>query len=545
MQLKPLKILILEDEDSDAELVKYHASTLDYDCEFRRAFSEETFLRELNEFIPDIILSDYKLSGYDGLRALEYSTSKLPFVPFIIITGTLGPELAVQIIKQGASDFLLKGHLPNLPMTMTRVLREAEKKREAAKFQEERDLLFTHSIDLIGIAGKDGYFKTINPAFERTLGYSIEEILTTPFVEFIHPDDREKTLQEVEHIDSSSQPVTLVNRSKCKNGEYIWLEWHVVMHGDTVFANARDMTERMRAEQEIRQLNQELEEKVEQRTQELSVANTSLIAEIAERILISEKLEEKNREITDSINYAKRIQHAKIPSIEFLHKRLSEYFVFFQPKDIVSGDFYYFHQNGDTLFLAAADCTGHGVPGALVSMIAMEKLEDAFQKSTNPAEVLGILNKSVKSAFQQTKDDNSLRDGLDIALCALNTSTGMIQFAGANRPLWIIRNGADDIEEFKGTRTAIGGFTNADEQFELHETHLGKGDTCYLFSDGYADTFGGENDKKMMTKRFKEILLSIQTHHLNKHEHLLEEHLDAWKQENGQTDDILVLGFRY
>lgn len=542
---KPLKILILEDVDSDAELVKYHASAIDVNCEFRRAFSEETFLQTLHEFVPDIILSDYKLGGYDGLRALEYCTAIFPFVPFIIITGTLGPEIAVNIIQQGASDFLLKGHLSNLPMIMTRVLREAEKKRESVKFQEERDLLFSQSIDLIGIAGRDGYFKTINPAFERTLGYTIDEILTTPFIEFIHPDDRKKTFLQVENLDTSPKEISIVNRTKCKNGEYIWLEWHVVLHGDLFFANARDMTERMKAEQDILQLNQELEEKVARRTQELSVANTSLITEMTERAHISEKLEEKNREVMDSINYAKRIQHAKIPDVEYLHNRLSEYFVFFQPKDIVSGDFYYFHQTGETLFIAAADCTGHGVPGALVSMIAMEKLEDAFKNSTNPAEVLSIVNKSVKSAFQHTQDDESVRDGLDIALCALNTSTGIMHFAGANRPLWIIRTGTDSIEELKGTRTAIAGFTHEDEQFESHEIKLERGDTCYLFSDGYADTFGGENDKKMMTKRFKDILLSIQGHKLIEHKKLLANHLNNWKQENGQTDDILIVGFRY
>ncbi|WP_343636243.1 SpoIIE family protein phosphatase [Fluviicola sp.] len=529
--LKPLKILILEDEASDAELVKYHASTLDYACEFRHAFSEETFLQALNEFVPDIVLSDYKLNGYDGMRALERCNELLPFVPFVLVTGTLGEELAVKIIKQGASDFLLKGHLSNLPKTIVRVLREAEKKREAAKLQEERDLLFSQSIDLIGIAGTDGYFKTINPAFERTLGYSLEEILTTPYIEFIHPEDREKTLQSVENLQNASQPVSIVNRSKCKNGAYVWLEWHLVMRADLVFANARDMTERMRSEREILKLNQELEQKVEQRTQELSIVNASLL--------------EKNREVTDSIHYAKRIQRAKIPRIEYLQNRLSECFVFFQPKDIVSGDFYYFHQTGETLFIAAADCTGHGVPGALLSMIAMEKLEDAFKNSSDPAEVLSLLNRSIKAAFQHKEDRKSLHDGLDIALCALNTTTGFMKFAGANRPLWIIRRGMNDIEEFKGTRKAIGGITHENDPFECHEIQLKKGDTCYMFSDGYADTFGGENDKKMMTRRFKDILLGIQEYTLDQHERLLEKHLHEWKKENGQTDDILVVGFRF
>lgn len=543
--MKPLKIIILEDTESDAELVKYHVSTLDYDCEFRFADSKETFLKTLDEFDPDIILSDFKLNGYDGLRALEHCTAVLPFVPFVIITGTLGEELAVKIIKEGASDFLLKGKISSLPSIIVRVLREAQKKREAEKVREERNLLFTQSIDLIGIAGRDGYFKTINPAFERTLGYTTEEMLSTPFIYNIHPDDREATLSSVENLEQSLHATSIINRNRCKNGEYVWLEWNVVLHGDMIFVNARDMTERMKAQEEILQLNQELEQKVMQRTQELSVANSSLTSEINERIVISEKLEEKNREITDSINYAKRIQQAKIPSIESFRNYLTECFVYFQPKDIVSGDFYYFHQSEDVIFIAAVDCTGHGVPGALVSMIALEKLEDAFQQSNHPATILGILNKKIKSAFQHTEDHQSVRDGLDIALCALNVTTGRMQFAGANRPLWVIRNGADSIEEFKGTRVAIGGFTEEDAGFESHEIQLSRGDTCYLFTDGYADTFGGERDKKMMTKRFKEILLKIQKHSLNDHKQLLEKHLDEWKSENGQTDDILIVGFRH
>lgn len=543
--MKPLKIIILEDEDSDAELVKYHASLLDYDCEFRRAISEDTFMKTLSEFEPDIILSDYKMNGYDGLRALEHCSVALPFVPFIIITGTLGEELAVKIIKQGASDFLLKGKISSLPSIMVRVLNEAKKSREAERVREERNLMFMHSVDLIGIAGRDGYFKTVNPAFTRTLGYTKEEMYATPFMHFIHPDDQEATFHSVEYLEDSLKATTIVNRIRCKNGEYIWLEWSVVLHGERIFVNARDMTERMKAQEEILKLNQELEEKVELRTQELSVANASLTIEINERIVIGEKLEEKNREVMDSINYAKRIQHAKIPSIESFRNHLSECFVLFQPKDIVSGDFYYFHQSGDIIFIAAVDCTGHGVPGALVSMVAMEKLEDAFQQSNHPATILQILNNKIKSAFQHTEDHQSVRDGLDIALCALNTNTGTLQFAGANRPLWIIRKGATDIEEFKGTRTAIGGFTDQNMHFEEHETQLNFGDTCYLFSDGYADTFGGEFDKKMMTKRFKEILLEIQEHSLNQHEGLLSKRLDEWKSENGQTDDILVVGFRY
>ncbi|HET6991746.1 MAG TPA: 7TM diverse intracellular signaling domain-containing protein, partial [Bacteroidia bacterium] len=236
-----------------------------------------------------------------------------------------------------------------------------------------------------------------------------------------------------------------------------------------------------------------LEEKVTERT--------------AEVVKQKEIIEEKNKDITDSINYSKRIQQAKLPKKEEITAALPQNFVLFKPKDIVSGDFYFFHKNNQSVFIAAADCTGHGVPGALMSMIGSEKLDDALSQTTNTSEILSHLNKGIKTSLRQSDSDESTRDGMDIAICSVDTTNCIVNYAGANRPIWIIRKSQQAIEEIKATKKAIGGLTEDNQHFETHEIKLQHGDTFYIFSDGYADTFNGEQGKKLTTKKFKEILL--------------------------------------
>ncbi|HTB05607.1 MAG TPA: tetratricopeptide repeat protein [Bacteroidia bacterium] len=287
---------------------------------------------------------------------------------------------------------------------------------------------------------------------------------------------------------------------------------------------------------------------------ELDIRNRKI--EAAYRVI-----EEKNLEITDSINYAKRIQHAILPDEEVLKKILPQSFVLFMPKDIVSGDFYFVKESKDTIFLAAADCTGHGVPGAFMSMIGSEKLHEAVQQSNDTAQILQVLNKGIKSSLHQSGSE-STRDGMDIALISmapLNSPEGgtlsksptseggeavVLNFSGANRPLWIIRKGAAEIEELKADKKAIGGFTEEEQSFERKEISLNKGDTFYIFSDGYADQFGGEQGKKLSTRKFKEILLNIQNKSMLEQRTYLEGFIDSWKAEKEQLDDILIIGVR-
>ncbi|MBI3502271.1 MAG: tetratricopeptide repeat protein [Bacteroidetes bacterium] len=254
-------------------------------------------------------------------------------------------------------------------------------------------------------------------------------------------------------------------------------------------------------------------------------------------------IEEKNKDITDSINYAKRIQQAKLPDKKEIHSALPNSFVLFKPKDIVSGDFYYFYKDDKSVFIASADCTGHGVPGAFMSMIGSEKLDDALAHSVDTSEILSHLNKGIKSSLRQTDSNESTRDGMDIALCSVDTDARVIKYAGANRPLWIIRNGQTVVEEIKATKKAIGGFTEDSQHFDTHEIKLQQGDTFYISTDGYADTFG-KQDKKLTTKKFKEILLSIQDKSLKEQEQHLDNFIEDWKGETEQVDDILVIGVR-
>jgi serine phosphatase RsbU (regulator of sigma subunit)/Tfp pilus assembly protein PilF len=253
---------------------------------------------------------------------------------------------------------------------------------------------------------------------------------------------------------------------------------------------------------------------------------------------------EKNKEIIDSIEYAKRIQQAKLPNKELIYAQLPHCFILFKPKDIVSGDFYYFHKNEQHVFIAAADCTGHGVPGALMSMLSSEKLDDALRNTSNVSEILSSLNSGIKSSLKQTESFDSTRDGLDIALCAINLEKGLIMYAGANRPLWLIRNGSDLVEEIKATKKAIGGLTDDCQQFDTHEIKFEKGDTFYISTDGFADTFGGVAKKKLTTKRFKEILISIKDKSLIEQGKFLDSFIDNWKLGLEQIDDILVIGVR-
>ena len=260
------------------------------------------------------------------------------------------------------------------------------------------------------------------------------------------------------------------------------------------------------------------------------------------------ELAQKNNEIKDSINYAHRIQKAILTTKEEINETLKECFILFKPKDIVSGDFYFYAEKDNAVLIAAADCTGHGVPGALMSMIGSEKLMAAVIESTNPSAILNLVNRGIKSSLRQSDHEESTRDGMDIALVSLDLKNKKALYSGANRPIWIIRASTDsttkeEVEEIKATKKAIGGFTPDAQQFDLHELQLNTGDTFYLFTDGYADQFG-HTGKKLMTKKFRELLVSIQHLSMPEQEKYLDNFIENWKQDVEQVDDILMIGVR-
>jgi serine phosphatase RsbU (regulator of sigma subunit) len=259
---------------------------------------------------------------------------------------------------------------------------------------------------------------------------------------------------------------------------------------------------------------------------------------------IRDKLELKNQEISDSINYAKNIQRSLLPDPSQLSEVFMESFVLNLPKDIVSGDFFSLAQKNGKSYLAVADCTGHGVPGAFMSMIGTDKLSLGIQESTTgmPGEILSRTNHAVKSLLHQHDQNMVSKDGMDVALLCFDAERKKVFYAGANRPLWIIREGK--IMELKPAKTSIGGTTSDDFIFPDHEIDLEKGDVLYLFSDGFADQFGGIKGKKLMTRHFRELLMSAYRQPLAEQKDFLLNKLKDWQGNFEQVDDILVLGMK-
>ena len=257
-------------------------------------------------------------------------------------------------------------------------------------------------------------------------------------------------------------------------------------------------------------------------------------------------IEQKNKDITDSILYAKRIQEAILPHLEVIKSQLPESFVLFLPRDIVSGDFYWYADTEDRIYIAAVDCTGHGVPGALMSMIGNTLLTEIIKAKgiKEPAQILDHLEAGIVEAFRSKRESGESRDGMDCALVSICKKSETIEFAGAFRPLLLLRNG--EIQEIKANRFPIGGGNGYKKtSFTNNEIAIQPGDIIYMFSDGYPDQAGGDIGKKLMTKRFKDLLLQNSHLPMEEQERKLYNYLVDWQGEHEQMDDILVIGIRF
>jgi serine phosphatase RsbU (regulator of sigma subunit) len=257
-----------------------------------------------------------------------------------------------------------------------------------------------------------------------------------------------------------------------------------------------------------------------------------------------EKLEELYKDVTDSIRYAKRLQDSILPTDHYIEKSLPDCFVLFKPKDIVSGDFYWFSETENKVLFSAVDCTGHGVPGAFMSLIGANALNQIIQsKVDEPAIILNELNRLSSEALNKSDEGrDKVRDGMDLALCAIDKKFKTLEYAGANNPLYIVRG--EEIQEIKADKFAIASFEHGEMNYTNHIIELQKGDIIYIFSDGYADQFGGAKGKKFMYKQFRDLLLSIKSMDMRRQKEVLNEKIEQWKGSFEQVDDILVIGVR-
>ncbi len=283
---------------------------------------------------------------------------------------------------------------------------------------------------------------------------------------------------------------------------------------------------------------QELESIVTERTVEIQEQKSEI-----ERS--RDEIAKYAKDITDSIKYAKRIQNAIFPTLEDVRSVVPESFVLFRSKDLVSGDFYFAEKIGDERIFCAVDCTGHGVPGGFMSIVANNLLEQATRqlKLTKPSEILTYLNKGVTETLHQTYEESSVKDGMDIALCSWNKKLKTLQFAGAYNPLYLFRDGK--LIEYRGDRFPVGTFVGEESgTFRNHEIKVQEGDMLYLFSDGFSDQFGGPQGKKFKVRRFKEMLREVHTFPVDQQYKMISERLKQWIGDLEQVDDIVLLGVR-
>lgn len=256
------------------------------------------------------------------------------------------------------------------------------------------------------------------------------------------------------------------------------------------------------------------------------------------------ELELRDKDITDSLIYAQRIQEALLPSETYFRKHFADSFILFKPKNIVSGDFYWIGEKKDKVFVVAADCTGHGVPGTLMSMIRLKLIEKTINEDNIevPSKILAVMNKELEKTFSREKNIGTIiRDGMDIGLCVIDRQRKKIEYAGAFFPLYLIRDGS--LTEIMADKIIIG--MNPESQpYTDHEIDILDNDIFYIFSDGYVDQFGGSENKKFMYRRFRYLLLTIHNFPINDQKSILEENIKTWMGMNEQVDDMMVIGFR-
>jgi len=289
--------------------------------------------------------------------------------------------------------------------------------------------------------------------------------------------------------------------------------------------------------------------KVDEKIKKLWQQSTAIHKEKEKINQLKIEVEFKHKEIVDSVNYAKRIQEAILPPIEDISEFFKESFVLFKPRDIVSGDFYWFYQKNDIAVIAACDCTGHGVPGAFMSMIGNTLLNQIVIEKGNlsPAKILTLLNDAVRKALKQSREGNESRDGMDLALCVINKAEKKLSYAGANRPLYFFDNSKpeNNFGEIKPSKFPIGGH-DFDGKKVYSETEIENIQNLnfYIFTDGYADQFGGPKGKKYMLKNLQRTFEEIQSVNLLNQMSKIDVSFENWKEGFDQVDDVLVIGFK-
>jgi len=400
-----IKILILDNSKEDVERILKCLIENGYTTPAAVSDSEETFIKQLDEFKPDVVLCDHVIPNFNSFRAMDAARQKDPNIAFILVSGNMCEEFALEVLKEGIDDYVMKNQLLRLP-----------------------------------------------------------HVIETSFIQHCYREDSQK----------------------------------------------------------------------------LKEANDELIKANA-------IIEAKNQSITQSIIFAERIQSVTFPKIDSLLKEFTEAFILYKPKDIVSGDFYWITNKNNLSLVAVADCTGHGVSGALLSMIGynfLNEILDDDEINATPTDILRELDSNMRKLLHQDAS-SGYQDGIDIAFVCIDKEKKFIHFSGCKRPLLVYRKKDKQIVEYKGEPYLIGGVdSRVIKTFKSQDIPYKNGDIIYMFTDGFVDQFGGDDNKKLLKDKFIELLLSFKHLGLYYQGQLLEQKIIKWRGELEQTDDILVIGIK-
>jgi PAS domain S-box-containing protein len=384
------------------------------------------------------------------------------------------------------------------------------KKNEEEKYISR---FFELSMDMICIAGNDGYFKRISKSFSKTLGYTEKELLSQPFINFIDESDVEKTKKELQKIRKGNNTYHFENKYKCKDGSIRWLAWRsvTVPENNLVYAIARDITEQKEREKPLQ--------------------------------ITTEQLEIYKKETLESLRYACSIQEALMQLKTEFNELVPNSFILFLPKNIVSGDFYWFKAFENKVYFSVGDCTGHGIPGAMITMLGLNILHAAFSlhDSLIPSELLSYVVKEMDKIFSHKSTGRAMQDGMDITICEIDTKNKLLSVAGTNSCICLVRNG--EITKIITDKYSMGN-SDVNKKFISVNISIMNGDMIYLFSDGIIDQFGGPLGKKFGSKNFKNLLKTLFDKNIHEQESIIKNVLKNWQNGEEQTDDITVLGIR-
>lgn len=370
------------------------------------------------------------------------------------------------------------------------------------------------SNNLVVVARHTGEVTYVSPASKSILGYEPSELIGYEWWNktLTDPAERERLKRYARDVALRNVDQDQRQYERCfvtPQGMRKWILWEAVPGpGKSVISIGHDITRRKLAELDLDRRN--------------------------------EQLRETNAALIDSLNYAQKIQDVLLPDPSQMNSHLTDSFVFYRPRDIVSGDFYFFRNKEDVLYVAGADCTGHGVPGAMMSVLGTSLLRDAIREfpTAEPDEILRLLDTELITAMTRESGEG-LKDGMDIALVKYDPQSRSVSFSGAYRSLLLVRDG--NLREIAGSRYPIGHF-EGEKFFSNVRIDVQSGDRLYMFSDGVTDQFGGEHDKKFNRKRLKELILGVQEMPMREQGDFVEYAMNNWMQTNEQTDDMLLIG---